>query len=299
MISNPRFDPTRSGGLRPSARAGQPQRLASQMTPPLRLYKYEALTTQSLLNLKRQIIYFGSPLQFNDPYDCALTSNIEDPSDSDLATIRQKYLNDQILPPLAKQQFETFSTQQLRETFVKAAKEAMESTTRNFLKTKGVACFSEKNNNLLMWSHYGGHYKGFCLEFATNAEPFSKINKVRYKPAPPPLSVKSILFDEDFHIVQELFCTKSEAWEYEAEWRAIHHAAGTQFVYPANALTGVYFGPDIDQQSLEIICLILAGQNESVRFWRGSRSTTEFSVLFEEFNYVSNLQAKKQGLAPS
>ena len=268
------------------------------MKTPLRLYKYEAFTTQSLLNLKRQIIYFGSPLRFNDPYDCALTPNIDNPSDADVETIRQKYLSDQNLPTLTKKQFETFNKPQLREALVKAAKVAMGSAIQDFLKTRGVACFSEKNNDLLMWSHYGGHYKGFCLEFATDSEPFSKINKVRYKPAPPELSVKSILFDKDFHIVQELFCTKSEAWEYEVEWRAIHHAAGTQFGYSASSLTGVYFGPDIDRQSLEIICLILAGQNDSVRFWSGSRSTTNFSVLFEEFSYVPHLQAKEQGLVP-
>lgn len=266
------------------------------MTIPPHLYKYEALTTQSLLNLKQQIIYFGSPMRFNDPYDCALTPNIESPSDTDIESIRQKYLSDQNLPALAKKQFETFSTSQLSESLIKAAKEALGSSIQDFLKTKGVACFSETNNNLLMWSHYGGHYKGFCLEFATHSEPFSKIHRVRYKPAPPALSVKSILFDEDFHVVQELFCTKSDAWTYEAEWRAIHHVGGTQFGYPASALTGVYFGPDIDRQSLEIVCLVLAGQNESVRFWEGSRSTTKFSVLFEEFSYVPHLQAKKQGL---
>ena len=149
-----------------------------------------------------------------------------------------------------------------------------------------------------MWSHYGGHYKGFCLEFSTDSEPFAKVNEIRYKSAPPALSVKSILFDDDFHIVQELFCTKSKAWEYEAEWRAIHHVVGTQFGYPPSALTGVYFGPDIDRQSLEIVCLILAGRNENVRLWRGLRSTTEFRVLFEEFNYTPHLEAKKKGLVP-
>ncbi|MDO8813588.1 MAG: hypothetical protein Q7J38_16395 [Gallionella sp.] len=76
----------------------------------------------------------------------------------------------------------------------------------------------------------------------------------------------------------------------------MHEKAGTEFCYPAEALTGIYFGPDIDQQSIEIICLILAGQNENVRLWRGSRSTTEFQVLFEEFSYTSNLDAKRKGL---
>ena len=54
------------------------------MTTPLRLYKYEPLTMQALHNLKSQIIYFGSPMSFNDPYDCALTPNIKTPVESEV-----------------------------------------------------------------------------------------------------------------------------------------------------------------------------------------------------------------------
>ena len=42
------------------------------MAVPPKLYKYEAFSAQSLLNLKSQVLYFGPPLNFNDPYDCAL-----------------------------------------------------------------------------------------------------------------------------------------------------------------------------------------------------------------------------------
>lgn len=266
------------------------------MKPPEFLYKYETLTTQSLLNLKRGIIHFGSPLNFNDPYDCALTPNIETPSDADIESIRNNYLTRGNLPKQAQIEFETFSIIKLRDIFVRKAQEALETAIQDFLKTKGVACFSESNDDLLMWSHYGGHYKGFCLEFATTSEPFQKIHKVRYLPTLPRLNIASILLDKDFHIVRELFCTKSQAWSYEKEWRAIHHVAGTLFGYKPEALTGIYFGPDIDRQSLEIVCLILAGQNATVRLWRGSRSTTEFRVLFENFTYTSYLEAKRKGL---
>ncbi len=266
------------------------------MTPPPFLYKYEALTTQSLLNLKRQIINFGSPLNFNDPYDCALTPNIEIPSDADIEAIRKNYLSKGNLPEQARIEFETYSTIKLRDIFYRKAMEALENVIQDFLETKGVACFSESNDDLLMWSHYGGHYKGFCLEFATSSEPFQKINKVSYVPTLPRLNIVSILLDKDFHIVRELFCTKSAAWSYEKEWRAIHNVAGTQFGYVPEALAGIYFGPDIDRQSLEMVCLILAGQNTNVRLRRGSRSTTEFRVLFEDFTYTSYVEAKRKGL---
>jgi hypothetical protein len=70
----------------------------------------------------------------------------------------------------------------------------------------------------------------------------------------------------------------------------------TQYIYPTESLTGVYFGPDIERRSLEIACLILRGQNESVKFWQGTRSTSEFKVLFKEFGYTTHAEAKRMGL---
>lgn len=41
---------------------------------------------------------------------------------------------------------------------------------------KGVCCFSEKWDDLLMWAYYADGHKGFCLEFDTNYEPFTKLH---------------------------------------------------------------------------------------------------------------------------
>ncbi len=265
------------------------------MATPPRLYKYEGFTTRALQNLKSQVLYFGSPLNFNDPYDCALTPSIAQPSDEEVEAIRQAYLQDKEVPPIPRQQLTAFNTAQLREIFMRSGSDGLAKSINEFLHQRGIACFSERYDDLLMWSHYGGRYKGFCLEFDSSSEPFLKTRPVDYVARPPSLSLKDLLL-VDFDPVEKLFCTKSEAWVYEKEWRTIHDKAGTEYVYPAEALTGVYFGPDIDQQSIEIVCLILSGQNENVRFWRGSRSGTDFRVLFEPFTYTSFIEAKRRGL---
>ena len=82
------------------------------------------------------------------------------------------------------------------------------------------------------------------------------------------------------------------SWSYEREWRVLHAEAGTAFHYPAACLTGIYFGPEISFEALEIICLILQGQNPDFRFWKGRRSETEFKVEFDEFTYTPPLKAK-------
>ena len=61
------------------------------MTIPSKLYRYEAITLQSLDNLKAQAIYFAPPLSFNDPYDCALRPNLTDLTRDDLQNVLTEY----------------------------------------------------------------------------------------------------------------------------------------------------------------------------------------------------------------
>lgn len=252
---------------------------------------------QALHNLKCQVIYFASPAGFNDPYDCALVPNVATPTDADVEAILSYYLAMNDLPQQARNEFERSSVAALRELFTRAARQGLENAIADFMQRRGVACFSERNDDLLMWSHYGDRYKGFCLGFSTEGEPFTKIRQVQYASRLPTIDVATVLVDRVAdQILNDLFCTKSEAWAYEKEWRAMHDTAGTSFCYEASALTEVYFGPDMDQQSLEIVCLVLCGQNAGVSYYRGARSETDFRVSFEKFEYTSFLEARSRGL---
>jgi hypothetical protein len=66
--------------------------MKSSEKPPSRLYKYSAFTIQNLKNLKNQGIYFSSPRNFNDPYDCSITPELRIPSDGDIEEIRSFFL---------------------------------------------------------------------------------------------------------------------------------------------------------------------------------------------------------------
>jgi hypothetical protein len=266
------------------------------MSPPPRLYKYESFTSQSLQNLKNQVIYFGSPLKFNDPYDCALTPSIKELSDAEVEKIRQHYLAKPELEDKVRREFALTPTAKLREFFLLEGQVALKQVISDFLHRRGVSCFSENVNSLLMWSHYGEHCKGFCLEFDTSSEPFQKIKKVRYAPDMPVFDLVPILCEEDFDPVPDLYCTKAIDWAYEHEWRGIHDQVGTSFFYHGKALTGVYLGPDMPFAAFEIVALILAGQNENVQLWKGTRSKSSFSVEFQRVTHTPHLEAKRRGL---
>lgn len=266
------------------------------MTTPATLYKYESFSAQSIENLKNQVIYFESPSRFNDPYDCALFPSINAPTDAEVEQIRSYYLAKPDLDENTRTQFKNASVPGLRGMLLGIGQDVVDREVQHFLSQRGVSCFSERPDNLLMWSHYADHHKGFCLEFKTDSEPFQKVRQVKYSEQMPAFDLMPMLCDQDSEQVIDLFCTKSLDWQYEREWRAIHKEAGTAYTYPSDALAGVYFGPEASFTSLEIIALVLAGQNEHVKLWKGKRSKSDFSVNFETVTYTSHLEAKHRGL---
>lgn len=261
-----------------------------QKSLPSYLCKYESFSTQSLQNLKNQVIYFGSSLYFNDPYDCALLPKIKELTNSDV----EKYKRYLSLNPEVKREFlskyNNISPDLIRKMFSHEGEALMRIAIADFLEKRGVSCFSEKKDNLLMWSHYGDGGKGFCLEFSTSNDTFQKIREVRYSHKIPEINIVTMLCDEDSdELIDNLYCTKSIDWTYEQEWRAIHNEIGTEYCYPSSVLTGVYFGPDMQDVAIQIIALILAGQNEYVKLWKGSLSKVSFSVEFQQITYTPYL----------
>ncbi|MCO7247214.1 DUF2971 domain-containing protein [Halomonas sp. Mc5H-6] len=261
------------------------------MNLPEKLYKYEAFTVQSLLNLKNQVVYFAPPSGFNDPYDCALRADVEEIRPDEIEKFRSIYLA-KYWPDHVKEALESKAPDELRPMLMRVARAACEDVIERFIESRGVSCFSEVNDELLMWAHYSDKYQGVYLEFDTSTELFKKAKKVQYVDEMPKLNALSVFTDGKRGEVLDLFCTKSTAWKYEREWRVLHSEAGTAYTYPAEILTGIYFGPNISRDVLEVICLVLKGQNPSVRFWQGEISPSTFKVEFKEFTYISHLEAQ-------
>jgi len=266
------------------------------MKVPPRLYKYQSFSELTLTSLKTQSIYFGSPAKFNDPYDCSMIPRIAKQSPKKLEKFRSNQLRRTDIGLKARKELEGIEHEKIAAILEKTALDVFESQISQFQKSSGVSCFSETKNNLLMWSHYGGKGTGICLEFDTTFEPFTKKRKVYYSNKPPQIDPVKLLCTDNFDSVLDVYTTKSNHWSYEREWRVIHKEAGTNFTYEPEALVGIYFGTEISFASLEIVCLIVQGQNPNVKFYRGSRSTSEYRVNFEEFEYTNYAKVKKRGL---
>lgn len=80
-----------------------------------------------------------------------------------------------------------------------------------------VFCLSSEPDDELMWAHYTSKHQGICLEFDTKNELFSFALKVTYHEDYPVLDLTSTAVEQTL----APFLTKSQAWEYESEYRIV------------------------------------------------------------------------------
>ena len=263
--------------------------------PPV-IYKYESFNNYSLSNLKNAQIFLNRPVDFNDPFDCSLVRESFSYCDEDLILFYNLVVTDKLTslglekPPGSNKPVESIEDVpgEFKALVDKTSKEFAEEKQKQYLYRTGCSCFSEINDNLLMWSHYSDGHRGFCLEFDTSFNPFNKALKVGYSDSFPRINPIKMLIDgrDDTRSALAPLLTKYSCWDYEKEWRLYHREPRKLFVYEVDALKAVYFGASIEYSHFEIICLILQGQNPNVAFYKGKRSASKYKIEFELVDYI-------------
>ncbi|RWQ16138.1 DUF2971 domain-containing protein [Mesorhizobium sp.] len=212
------------------------------------LYKYGSVSERSLRSLSDRTLYAQHFTRFNDPFECGalfLAGQIDRETEpARFAAMLQAWgFNDPNTAPIegTDEYFEQFESYNLKLA----------------LPGVRICCFASEVDNLLMWSHYAGGLRGFCLELDETVisavigelPGFPLITDVAYTDEPPTVDgmVLGVLDDQidyaymcfheekdDFWLeeakrlegeVQNLyrqgFATKPKAWSYERERRLI------------------------------------------------------------------------------
>lgn len=259
------------------------------MSLPPKLFKYQSFNTISLSNLSNRQVYFCNPLEFNDPYDCALDITFKDLSEEDYKKFLQDYFSKkagtEITPEIIKIIFESESNIEAYKTNVdEGLNRALKELKENYLSSRGIVSLSANKNDIIMWGHYSDGHKGFCLEFDTSFKPFESAKKVTYSDNIPELDASKILILDEAnpnHIVKPL-TTKFIHWIYENEYRLIHLDHSLEYNYKPEALTAVYFGIKMDKVTEDIIAMILKERYPHVKMYRALKRDDSFKLDFEE-----------------
>ena len=234
--------------------------------------------------------------KFNDPYDCAINPSISELSLKEVELIKNSILLNQQISDNIKTLSSTLDDNVFSKQLINNITEIINTERENFLKKRGVCCFSGTNNNLLMWAHYASSFTGYCLEFNTKFEPFSNVEKVYYSPNIPCINIVDFLVKPNEKIINQLYLSKADCWKYENEWRLINMQAESNIEYSIKSLKSVYFGPKMDYATKEMIWLILNGQNRDVKYYEGFLSDKKYEIYFEEFYYMPYIEAMSENL---
>jgi len=226
---------------------------------PKAIYKYRTLDTQgcSLKNLEENKIWLSNPLKFNDPFDCAMTANIEAVINSRLVqSIPPEVIKKHGIPPEVLKQAQTSSNplnvmidwlakagengvnrsnvEAVKEAFSKAIQSECDLLRDELFSTHfehaKICSFTTNSASLLMWGHYADQHKGFCIEYRTDG--FDGVRDLRLRLLYPVIYTDQLwdstrMFDmtsrKSFNnlSVQKALLTKSREWAYEKEWRLV------------------------------------------------------------------------------
>ena len=223
--------------------------------PPKILYQYRPPEAWALDNLCRQVMYFGSPENFNDPYDCRTPPTFRDLTDEQLAAVMRMVKGDAETLPRA---ISLLSPKPVRDELIRQANGMFRNEYTKLCEQFGVSCFSERWDNLRMWSQYGGHGKGFCLAFDTGDKslfPLDMVIRVQYSEHWPD-TADAIELLKRRKPARAFLAHKSKDWEYEKEWRLLG-ARGNEKRYDEKTLKAVYFGTECAKGTKENVRLIV------------------------------------------
>ena len=191
----------------------------------------------------QQVLYDGlifpaPPETFNDPYDCDLLLSDDFLNSRTAREILADTLA-QRCPITKNEKDELFNTDNVEKT--------LQSILWHYFRVRGrglakqlindfyvvlkqardslrVACFSETNRSILMWSHYAKNHQGFCIEYDFNQleykrylKPVRYVNERHYVPGYFAYHVSP----KAGNAIYEAALYKSAEWSYEKEWRLV------------------------------------------------------------------------------
>ena len=179
-----------------------------------------------------------------------------------------------------------------------------------------MSCFSEDNDNLLMWAHYGDNHRGICVEYNIK----KMISSEEIKHIFPIIYTEYVYFKRGFHRISDemkninmdinegyvhddegylkdilpLFVAKSAEWRYEKEWRIIYtkyqmYEKDNESLYKGIIdfpyISAIYLGCRIEEyieDHLKEIVNRLNSNGSCIKLYKSKLNQIKYGLSFEE-----------------
>jgi len=257
------------------------------------LYRYQPFNEYSKGIFIDNKLYFACPREFNDPFDCRALFSLRDIDEKDfrkfLMGLFEKRCPNIPTDAIIQRADETIKKGFHRDiNWLRRHEDKYREILDMEVSKLGVLCLSEKQDDILMWSHYADKHRGFVLQLNKSAlESWQYCSPVIYQEQYP-------TFKEFIGLIPRLglheifLLRKSKHWEYEHEWRAIIDL-GEQFrnkerrklKFPENLITGVIFGCQMQGHDRSRLRFWSKDRMENIRFYQATKNENEFALKIE------------------
>jgi len=139
-----------------------------------------------------------------------------------------------------------------------------------FVDKSGVFSLSYNPLQELIWAHYGGSHRGFCIGYDSRRlvdfEPnVHRVLDVQYSNAAPTVTSTDLLFpDSPVSVLRKMLGVKSRPWAYEEEVRVVTQPSGLH-EHDYRAVKVLYFGLRCPESTMTAVMEALAGRDVAYR----------------------------------
>jgi hypothetical protein len=216
---------------------------------PATIYKYCRLGKNLYDLIINGHLWFSSPQDFNDPFDCNMHPRKEYEQDDIITFLKRTKTHDhsRFLNPQ-----EIANGLKLWKKDSKQYEARLLSQIKPLVNSKGLCCFTERKDSVIMWSHYADCHKGVCLGFDLESLPFVQVDRIKYVNEFPDLN-----WFKDFEgSFVKMLRHKSIEWSYEQEIRIWGKTNGNK-PFKRVSLKQIIFGSRIDIKEMFTIRTLL------------------------------------------
>lgn len=280
-------------------------------------YKYQKIDEHKypLKNLENNELCFSSPTEFNDPYDC-LSNVFYEGTEDELLNFLQQYGNTLSIEELNLQKYKTESNTYLINPGIFYPNNN-HSLPIDFRKRLKVCCFSEEDNNFLLWSHYADSNKGICFGFEgkylgsdgkiyglahdRKCYSFDLESKTNFKPIFYQMKYQrnfpkrvNMLTTKKLTPLVDFLLTKHFDWKYEKEYRVFDGTdeEGPYLLYKfkketlKKVILGIYTPAEVVKEVIEILKKEYWQKGYKVELYKMQPINGKYSMIPKKINSI-------------
>lgn len=256
---------------------------------PVTVYKFRDWTNNYHKKILDGEIFFSSPLDFNDPFDCNISidySNLQNNHELQL-----KFFNS-----FVDRHNKNFTHQQKLAEVNRLITEGRfndpvwiewqaKTTRRQLGQDLGVFCLTRSKDNILLWSHYANSHRGFCVGFESKQLFYECLQQgikggdVVYSIEYPIINPLMDLFEQ---IINQTYI-KSHFWFYEQEYRLSKlYSVGKIFHISKSCFKEITLGCEISNAHRQEIVEFFKNEFPKIPIYQAVTIRNKFELTFEQ-----------------